>query len=116
MAVPAPCLFIVETDFYCSEMSPPIEPSIQDLNQNSQILGSSMICERNGDETENHIASWEDSSEATFRLRKENKYAFESIDASDSAQDGVHFAGRSAAVWKVGGIYVEMKSRVSRME
>jgi len=75
-----------------------------------------MICERNGIETENCIASWSDDSGATFRLREESSHIFESIDASCSAQDRVHFAGTSAAVWKIGGVYIKVKSHISLSE
>ena len=92
-----------------SEMSPSIETSIRKLYQDCWILGSGMICERNGIETENCIASWSDDSGAIFRLREENNHVFNSVDASCNAQDRVHFAGTSAAVWKIGsgrlGVY-----------
>jgi hypothetical protein len=97
-------------------MSPSIETSIRKLHKDCWLIGSVMICERNGIETEDCIASWIDESGATFHLREENNHVFESVDASCSAQDRVHFAGTSAAVWKIGGVYFKVKSHISLME
>jgi hypothetical protein len=97
-------------------MSPSIETSIRKLHQDCWILGSSMICERNAIETENCVGSWSDDSRAIFRLRKENNHVFRSVDTSCSAQDRVHFAGTSAAGWKIRGVYFKVKSYISVIE
>ncbi|QDS78229.1 hypothetical protein FKW77_001885 [Venturia effusa] len=98
------------------EMSPPIETSIRKVSQDCWVLGSGMICERNGAQTESCVASWSDDSGSIFRLRTENNPTLQSVDAACGMQDRIHFAGTSAAVWKIGNVYCKVKSYVAGME
>jgi hypothetical protein len=101
-------------------MDPPIETSVRKLNQNCWVLGSRLVCERDGATTCSSIVSWVDASGSTFRLRgiteeEKGKLSIDSIDAAHSEQYRVHTAGTSAAVWKIGDVYCKVKSYVPGM-
>ncbi|KAE9989986.1 hypothetical protein EG327_001998 [Venturia inaequalis] len=97
-------------------MSPPIEASVRKISPDVWMLGSKMICERIRAVGGNCVASWSDESGNLFQLRQQQTSAQDLVDAEIDAHRRIHFAGTSAAAWKIGDAYCKVKSYVPGME
>ncbi|KAE9967093.1 hypothetical protein BLS_006572 [Venturia inaequalis] len=97
-------------------MSPPIEASVRKISPGVWMLGSKMICERIRAVGGNCVASWSDESGNLFQLRQQQTSAQDLVDAEIDAHRRIHFAGTSAAAWKIGDAYCKVKSYVPGME
>ncbi|KAF1961488.1 hypothetical protein CC80DRAFT_532103 [Byssothecium circinans] len=93
-------------------MDPPIENSIIRVKEDCWMLGSEYSCEVVVSMPDDAVTSWEADGN-TYCIRKSSN---RSNVSGDPESDRVHKGGTAAAVWRIGGTFIKVKSWLQGMQ